>query len=80
MLSCVCVCVQDLLVEVFTAELPGGAGEASEVQEPLGTAAAAAGPQQVNIQLDDDNLKVRREGATGHQQLLLQQLQQASTA
>ena len=48
-----CWCVQDLLVEVFAADMPG-AVEASEVQEPLGTTQA----QQLNLQTDDPHLKV----------------------
>jgi hypothetical protein len=46
---------QDLLVEVFTAEMPGGALEASELQ---GTLEATQAPQ-VNIAVDDPQLKVR---------------------
>jgi hypothetical protein len=46
--------VQDLLVEVFAADMPG-AVEASEVQDTLGTTQA----QQLNLQTDDPHLKVR---------------------
>jgi hypothetical protein len=46
--------LQDLLVEVFTAEMPGGALEASELQ---GTLEATQVPQ-LNITVDDPQLKV----------------------
>lgn len=53
---CMCgVPAQDLLVEVFTAEIPTGAVEESEVQEPLATAQAVP---DCNIQLDGTHLKV----------------------
>jgi len=47
--------LQDMLSDVFTAELPGAAVDGSEAQEPL---ASAQAPHDINIQLDDANLKV----------------------
>lgn len=49
------VWAQDLLVEVFTAEMPGGVPEASEVQATL----AATQAHDLNLPLDDINIKVR---------------------
>jgi hypothetical protein len=46
---------QDLLVEVFTVEMPGGVAEASEVQATL----AATQARDLNLPLDDTNIKVR---------------------
>ena len=52
--NCVCVSLQDLLVELFTDEMPG-AVEGSEAPEALATAQ----PQQLDLQTDDPQLKVR---------------------
>lgn len=52
--------VQDLLVEVFTAEMPN-APEASEVQATLATQA-----QAINVKLDDPQLKVRHYCTAGN--------------
>jgi hypothetical protein len=48
-------------VEVFTAEMPGGALEASELQ---GTLEATQAPQ-LNIAVDDPDLKVWWWGSVG---------------